>query len=190
MSIPVYIDIDTSELEATLSLMHSKLTPEQMETVLRRVFNRTGNHIKTIIKRDIPKHYEVTASDVAGETGKPIVGAMSCIVPITGPRRTIGVQYKAQGSARGWESLHKKYKVRAKILKGTWTTTDGNNFRNIPSSLGTQAFQRFGARLPIKKTLGPAIPEMASHHAQDDIQDDVVDFMEKRLEQELSHLFG
>lgn len=188
---PIFtIDIDTSELEDTLAFVRSRLTDKQMETVMRRVFRRTGKHVRTIVKRDIPKHYEVTAGAVSSETRAPQIASMSCKVPIVGPRRTIGVQFKAKGQARGWESLHKKYKVQAKIIKGTWTTTEGNNFRNIPSSLGKQAFQRFGRRLPIKKTLGPAIPEMANHLAEPDIQKDVLELMEKRVMQEMRFILS
>ncbi len=190
MAAPVIIEIDTSDLNNTIEFVRSRLSEKQFKIVMGRVYRRTGNHIRTIVRKDVPKRYEVPAGDVSRETGAPRIAGMNCTVPIAGPRRTVGVQFKARGSARGWESLRKRYKVSAKIVKGTWTVMEGNNFRNIPSSLGKQTFQRFGQRLPIKKTLGPAIPEMATHLASSDIQRDVLETMAKRIEHEMQFILS
>ena len=188
MAAPFTIEIDTSDLDRTIAFVKSRLTPAQFKTVMSRVYRRTGGKIRTIVSKDVPKHYYVTAGDARNETGAPQISGMSCTVPITGPRRTVGVQFKAKGSHHGWNPP--RYTVSAKIVRGSETDMEQGTFRNMPSALGGQAYMRFGARLPIKKTLGPAIPEMATHLAEPDIQKDVLETMEKRLLHEMQFIFG
>ena len=185
----VVIDIDASDLIANLEYARNCLTPQRFESKLRTMMRRIGSHIRGHVIDDVPKHYEVSGGDVSKETGAARVSGLTCTVPIAGPRRTIGVQFKAKGSAPGWASRYMSYNVEAKILRGTWTVIEGNPFRNIPSSLGEQAYERAGARLPIIKLYGPAIPEMVTHRAAPDITKHSAQTLEQGFLAEFSDIF-
>lgn len=185
------IEIDTSDLQDTLNFVQQRLTPAQMAKVMRRVYNRAGGTIRKDVGQDVPRHYYVTSSESRKATGRPQIAGMGCTIPIRGPKLPVGNKFKATGSARGWESLRKKYKVKAKIVKAHESTIEGNPFRNMPSALGKQAYERkggHGSRLPIYKVNGPAIPEMAETRAAPDIQKDVKETLEKRLIHEMEYI--
>ena len=194
----IYLEIDASQLDELIETMRHAMTPVQFERAMYGIFARTGRRVATILKNDIPRQYQVKGSEVAGAVGGPtmVVGAgnVGCAIPVRGKRKNIGTGFYATGSRRGWESRHGKYKVRARILKAGMSTLPSSMstyggmppFRNIPSKLGKLTFTRAGKRRhPILKVSGIAIPQMPMNRSQAAVQDDILKYMKRRMEQRL-----
>ena len=117
------ITIDFSDVRNKLDIMRTVLSPRQMDLMLERALRRTSSHVKTILKRDLPKRYNVKPSWVASHVGAPQINthaglSVRCSIPIEGKRGTIGGRYKAQGGAHGWKAVNRKrYKITAGIVK-------------------------------------------------------------------------
>ena len=194
----VTIEIDTSELDFMIDGLKKRLTSEQVNRVMGQVMHETGEHMKTVLKREIPEHYYVTPGEVGKAVGRARVtsgaGGTGCIIPVEGPRRSIGGGFPASGGSHGWKSVHRKYRVKARIVKGAQSTLPEkmNNyggqppFRNLGSKLGAQVYTR-GAkgRLPIKKVVGIAIPQMPANRAREDVERALKYYLYKRMEARL-----
>ena len=196
---PVYLEIDASDLSSEIERLESVMQPKQFENAMYGIFKRTTRHVRMILKKDLPKQYRVKSSEIqaAVSTGtvvrSPGMG-VGCTIPVRGPRGDIGGKYKAFGGARGWESLHKKYRVRARIVKsgtsvlpGRMPGNYGGNppFRNLaaPSLHGLAFTRKTKERFPIMKVTGIAIPQMPPNRSEPDVQGDIKDYMQRQIEQ-------
>lgn len=201
----VRLEIDASEVQAELNRLRGVLTPEEIDKISMRIFRRTGQHVRGILRRDIPKEYEVKAGEVskavgnAKVTGGGGVAGTGCIIPVRGPKKSIGGSFRASGGAHGWNSVHRKYRVKARIVRGQQSVLPANAssyggmppFRNLGSSLGGVTFTRAGkSRLPILKVTGIAVPQMPMNRSEADVQRDIQDYMMQRIEHELQWLIG
>lgn len=204
MSSGIYLEIDASDLSKEIERLQGVLKPERFDRVMYGVFARTGQHVRGVLKKDLPKEYRVKA----GEVGVAVKGArvtsggtsgVGCVIPVVGPRRTIGGDYKATGGAHGWISLRKKYRVKARIVVSAQSMlpvkmeTYGGEapFRNLGSKLGKIAYTRLGKeRLPIVRVEGVAIPQMPMNRSEEDVQKDILAYMEKRIEHEIQRAIG
>lgn len=185
------LEIDSSDMQKTLNSVKGKLSKEQMQKLMRRVYSRAGGTVRRAVGQAVPRQYYVTSTEARKATGSPNIAGMGCTIPIRGVRLSVGEKFKATGSARGWASKKKKYKVKAKIVKGQESVMPDGAFRNSPSSLGKQAYKRDGGgRLPIKRIVGPAVPQMAETRAAPDIQKEVKSTIEKRLAHEIEYMMG
>ena len=114
----VRLEIDASELQQELDRLRGKLTPEEIDKISVRIFRRTGQHVRGVLRRDLPREYEVKAGEVGKSVGNAKVtggggtAGAGCIIPVRGPRRGIGGSFRASGGAHGWQSLRRKYPVR------------------------------------------------------------------------------
>ena len=201
--IPIYLEIDASELTELMERLRRNLTPERFNQVMYGIFNRTGGHVRKILKQDLPVEYHVKPKEV-GEAvkGAKIGGAgggLGCVIPIVGPRKNIGSGFSASGGAHGWNSVRRKYRVRARIVKSNISvlppvmSSYGGQppFRNLGSKLGGLTFTRAGkGRLPIMKVSGIAIPQMPANRSEAEVQADIMAYMRERLEHEISRLIG
>lgn len=183
----INITVDSSDLMEKLNFIKNNCTEARCRQAMFTIFNRTGKHVKTILRKDIPQKYEVPAGEVGGTVGAAQVSGMSCIIPIRGPRRGIGDKYKASGGARGWESLRKKYRVKARIVKGRTSTLPEKWHSGYPpfrnTSFSSVAFARSsGARGPIMKITGIAIPQMPMNLAEPAVQADIKTWLEKQVD--------
>ena len=162
--------------------------------------------MKTILKQDIPQDYEVKPAWVGSHVKSPrtqMVGGrlgVSCCIPIDGTRASIGGRYSATGGAHGWNAVHRKrYKINAKMLKGKTSTLpeemshQGGNppFRNLGSKLGGATFTRVSKeRLPIVRVVGLSVPQMPLNRSRDEVQEDIMDTLMKRLEHEHAYIMN
>ena len=141
----IYLEVDTSELNAEIERLRAILTPERFDQVMYGIFQRTGGHVRQILRKEIPKEYRVKAGEVAKTVGRPrltggIGGGTGCIIPLKGPRRSIGVGFSASGGARGWESKRKRYRVKANIVKSGQSV--------LPQTIGgMKPFRNLGPKL-------------------------------------------
>lgn len=202
----VYLDIDISDAQAKIDALRAVHTEREMNLLLYRTFKRTGAHVKTILRQDLPHEYEVTPGWVGQHVGSPrttLGGSglgVSCCIPIDGTRGSIGGRFNARGGAHGWNTTKgKRYKISARIVKGQRSTLpeemhhQGGNppFRNLGSSLGGAAFTRVGKdRLPIARVVGLAVPQMPLNRSQDEVQSDIMDTLMKRLEHEHAYIIS
>ena len=138
----ITIEIDTSELDSLVDGLKKRLTPAQVDRVMSSVLRDTAEHTKNILKRAIPEHYYATPGEVGKAVGKASVTSgglgVGCCIPITGVRKSIGGGFSATGGARGWESLRKRYRVKARIVKGAQSTLP----QNMSSYGGAAIIQR------------------------------------------------
>lgn len=201
----LYIQVDASQLQYDLNRLQSALTPEQMNRAMYRVFQRTGGHVRKILRSDLPHQYEIKA----GEVGATVQGAhtslsgglggASCVIPVVGPRRRIGADFKASGGAHGWASRRRKYRVKSKIVKGQQSVLPAQAgsyggmppFRNLGSRLMPQTFTRAGKkRLPIMKVMGIAIPQMPLNRSEPEVQGDIKTYLYARMEHEIQNVIA
>lgn len=198
----VYMNIDISEAMETINALRSIHTQDEFKRLMYNAFKRTGNHVKTILKSDLPREYHVKPSWIASQVGAPRTelgcgAGVRCSIPIEGTRGSIGGMYKASGGAHGWNSVMRRYKIRAKIAKAGRSTLPSKMehqggfppFRNLGSKLGNLTFTRTGKKTrtgkdAIVKVVGIGIPQMPMNRSKEDVQTDIMEMLMKRLEQE------
>lgn len=195
----IEITVDDSDVKAKLDFMKRNLKPERFERAMYRIYSRTGKHVRQIVKTDVPKQYVIGAQKVGKAVQDAKVSGMSCIIPIRDKRGNIGSQYGAAGGAHGWASLHRKYKVKARIVKGGQSILPSDMrsyggqppFRNLGSKLGGLTFTRAGkARVPIMKVSGIAIPQMPMNRSRADVENDIMNWMKKQVEREFLNVIN
>lgn len=190
----INITIDSSDLRAKIERLRANMTQAQFERAMYGIFQRTGRHVAQVLKKDLPQKYEVKPGEVGAAVKSASVsgggGGLGCIIPVVAPRGKIGSQYKASGGAHGWNSLHRKYHVKARIIKGQQSTLPATwhsgypPFRNLGSSLGGLTFARSShERGPIMKITGIAIPQMPTNRAEPEVQNDIKVWLEKQMDQ-------
>lgn len=194
----INIEVNTQETQMTLTQLKAVVTPQRFQQIMWGIYRRTGGHVRKILKTDIPKKYHAKAGDISKAVGnaKTTVSTLGtgCTIPIRGKRGKIGGTYTASGSARGWQSRYKNYRVGAKIVKSGKSTLPvrmtslGSNqkpFRNSTAKkLNGVAFVREGKeRTPIRPIAGIAIPQMPMNRSEDDVQRDIADYMLDRISQ-------
>lgn len=203
----VVLEIDVSDLKGRINTLKDAMTPKQFDRAMYGIFRETGNRVKRILGEDVPRDYMVTKTQVRKTVGSPKLTnsglGVGCSIPVRGARRGIGPgrdSYSASGSARGWESKRKKYRVKAKILRSATSTLPENAngyggyppFRNtLAARLNNQTFTGTGdnvSRRPIKKVTGIAIPQMPINRSEDEVKWDIKMFMERRMENRLQAL--
>ena len=193
------IEIDSSDFKQLMSRLQTNMRPEQFERAMYGIFQRTGRHVAAILKQDLPRQYEAKPSEIGSAVKAAQVsmggGGVGCVIPITGIRGKIGSQYRAAGGAHGWNSLRRKYRVKARIIKGAQSTLPDRwhagypPFRNLGSKLGGLTFARSSkARGPILKITGIAIPQMPLNRSEADVQQDIREYLEAQMAQRFNAL--
>lgn len=202
----IYLDIDISDAQEMIAALRAVHTEQEMNKLLYRAFQRTGKKVKTILKTELPKKYEVKPTWIGSQVGRPntqIGGGglgVSCSIPISGARGSIGGRYSASGGAHGWNAARgRRYKITAKIVKGQGSTLPGEMshqggnppFRNLGSSLGGATFTRTGEdRLPIARVVGLGVPQMPLNRSEEDVQDSIMETLMERLEHEHAYIIS
>lgn len=192
----VYLEIDASELTDRIERLHNLLQPDKFQRIMYDIYKRSAGTIRKAVKTDLPHQYVIKPGEVGSAIGSPRITGWSCSIPVRGPKRKIGPQFKAGGGrVHGWDTLRRgKYNVTAKIVKAGQSTLPGTMssyggqppFRNWGSKLMPQVYTRAGkARGPILPVSGIAIPQMPMNRSRDEVQKDVLDTMKKRLEHEI-----
>ncbi len=199
------IEIDASDLQNEIERLRAVCTQERFNQVMYSIFNRTGGHVRMILRKDLPKQYHAKAGDISRSVGGARVssggvGGVGCTIPIRDHRGSVGGRYKASGGAHGWNSLHRKYKVKARVVKAGASVLPahmpgsyGGNppFRNLGSKLGGVAFTRkTKERFPIMKVESMAIPQMPMNRSEPDVQNDIKTYMQQRMEHEFQRLIA
>lgn len=199
----IEVDLDDDNFGWMVDMLRGIMKKEKFERAMYGVFRDTSRHVAAILRQDLPKHYYVQRKEITAVVKSPKLdmtgGQVNCSIPLTGRRKSIGGTYTASGSARGWESLRKKYRVTAKIVKDGASLLPQSlgeqggqpPFRNIPSRLGKAAFTRSGPgfKAPIRGVVGLAVPQMPMNRSEEDVGNDIVDYAIKRLDQRINLFF-
>ena len=192
----IYVDI--TDLADTIAKMKSIMSTSSFEEMMRRTFNDAGRKVKTIIRKEVPKDYEVTAAWAGSMVGWPKsqggAGQIGVVVPIKGTRGSIGGRYKVSG-ARGRPKKGRRYKINAKIVKGQTSTmpaTMDHQGGQPPFMANGVAFTRKYAHqpYPIVHVVGLGVPQMPINKSKDDVEKDIKEVVEKRLVHHFGQLFG
>ena len=195
------LEVDTSDVQKKAYALAAMLSEQEGKAMLYAAFKRTGGHTRQIMKKDLPRDYEIGATRVgqAVQNAKVSISnlGVNCLIPIVGKRGAIGSTYRATGGAHGWASMHRKYTITARIVKSgrSRLPEQMNNiggqppFRNYSApSLNRVAFTREGQRrLPIRSVMGIAIPQMPVNRSEEDVQQDFRLFLEERIEHEFAY---
>jgi hypothetical protein len=199
----IEITMDSAEFEELIERLRANMNANKFEHAMYGVFRDTSRHVSAILKKDLPKRYYVKSSEVSATVKNPILvmggGNVGCTIPLTNRRKSIGGSYRATGSARGWQSIRKKYRVGASIVKGGKSILPANMpdeyggqppFRNIPSKLGKAAFTRESSdfRAKIRPVVGIAVPQMPMNRSEPEVRADIEKYLMKRLEQRVKAL--
>lgn len=199
----IYLNVDASDLMDKVDMLKIAMTPKQFDNAMCGIFRRTGGHVKKILREDLPKKYEIKPKEVGEAVKSPRVTTgglgVGCSIPIAAPRRSIGPGgFSASGGAHGWNSMRRKYRVKARIVKSGQSTLPAQAgsyggmppFRNLSAKkLHNLTFTRSAkGRLPIEKMVGIAIPQMPMNRSKADVQDDIKDYLEKQMEQRFNAL--
>lgn len=197
--------IDTSELDETINTMKHVLEPEQFDRFIYRTLKETGDKAKSIVPKEVQAKYEVTQTWVRESMGKPKLSAgdgVQCVIPIDGHRGSIGGTFKAKGGkrrkiGRGKDKGKRKGKAMplvANIVKGQSSELPEemkHQGGQPPFMNGKVAFTRkTKARYPIVSVVGLGVPQMPLNKAKPKIQEEIVKYMEGRLEHNFQFLFG
>lgn len=205
------LDIDISDAQKKIDALSRALTPQQAKLLNYRVVNRTGKKVKSIVSSDVPKRYHIKKNVVARDIRRPRMGnssgvSVSCSIPIEGMRHIIGGNtFPARGGRHGWNGIvaGKRYRIATQIVKGQQTVLpetmshQGGTppFRNLGAQkLNNATFNRAAGagfppkNLPLVRVVGLAVPQMPLNRAEDDVQEDIRDFMIKRIDQEFANI--
>lgn len=202
----IYLEVDASDLNRELERLKSVMTQEKFTRAMYGIFQRTGSHVRTILKKDLPVKYNIKSPEVGGavKSAKVSFGGagVGCSIPVRASRRHIGGGhgYTARGYRRGWASLKSgPYPIKVHVYSGSWGTLPERlgsyggypGFRNVPSKLHGIAFTRRSKnRLPIEKVMGIAIPQMPMNKAKPEVQADIKKYMEGRIQARFTALIG
>ena len=115
------LEVDTSDVQKKAYALAAMLSEQEGKAMLYAAFKRTGGHTRQIMKKDLPREYEIGATRVgqAVQNAKVSISnlGVNCLIPIVGKRGAIGSTYRATGGAHGWASMHRKYTITARIVK-------------------------------------------------------------------------
>lgn len=206
----VYLDVDISQLQATIAKMRAVHTKHEFELLMYRSFRRTGQRVRTIMKKDIPRQYQAKPTWIGQNVKSPQTqfggfggSAVSCSIPIDGVRGVMGSQFKAAGPRGRRSKTVKAYKITAQILKNQKSTLpskmpDDPYGGNPPFIVraggkipgGLVFTRKTKARLPVLRVVGIGVPQMPMNRSQDDVQDDIMDTLKLRIEHEHAYLIS
>ena len=209
----VGIDVDSREVQELLERLKSAMTPAQFNRAMYGVMDRTAKHVKVIVGKDVPKKYRVKATDARNVVRAPKITTsgtgVGAVIPLEGKRLILGRGYKAFGGAQGWPVSRAK-RGRSKKRKGTKKITahivkSGTSVlpKNLPPNYGgNPPFINIGAKKigglvmtretekqrPIRVVAGVSIPQMPMNLAEPEVQKDIADYLQVRIEQRLRAL--
>lgn len=192
---PFYLEVDISQAMPKIEKIKDFIEPEQFDKLMQRTFNEVAKSAKTIISKDVAAQYAVKKSWAAShimnwrQSGG---GKIGVVIPISGARGGIGETFHASGGS-GRKGGRKR--VRARIVKGTMST--------LPSAMthqgGQPPFMAKGAvftrkkpksAYPIVHVVGLGVPQMPMNRSKEDVENHLIEKLEKRLEHNISFMFG
>lgn len=191
------LHVDISDLEDTIDEMRKIMTVDRFEEMLRRTFNDAGKKVRTIMRKEVPKEYMVTAAWVGSKVGWPQRDTrrrIGVIIPIKGERGTIGGRFK-KSFAKGRPKKGQKRPIYASIVR--------EKKSKMPETFPHQGYQPGfigpngvmftrkypDRRLPIVRVVGLGVPQMPINRSEEDVQGEIHKVIENRLPHHFKVLF-
>lgn len=199
------IKVDTSRAMAVINKTKKDLSKGNADWCVEHTIRDTGNRcVRQEVKKTVLAEYAVGAGWVNSQIKRPIISGARCVVPIRGPKGTIGGTFAAGGggyAAGKYNGKAKKRikrggaKITAKILKGSVSVlppTLPNQGGNPPfrMSSGAVMTRKTSQSHPIVRVSGRAVAEMTDKHFESKIQEPINDYMIKRMGQLVKEKMG
>lgn len=194
-----YLYLDLSEVEQTFNDLKAGLSEDQAKRLLRRTLTEGARKVKTILKTEIPQEYEMPPSviDPAVKRWKQASDGIGAVIPIKDHRHSIGGRYAVTTGHRGRPKKGVKYKLKAKIVKGTVSTLPDT----LPHQGGNPPFRPKHSKmvftrkyknkaLPIMRVVGLGVPQMPVNRSLEAVQDEIRSYILGRLEHNYRFMFG
>lgn len=190
--------IDMSHLAETIDIMKRAMSTTAFEEMMRRTFNDAGRKVKTIVKKEAQKQYEVKQEWVGSKVGWPKpqgAGHIGVVIPIKGARGSIGGTFALKNSPGRPAKGKKRRKINAKIVKGQTTTlpqTMAHQGGQPPFVANGVVFTRKykGQPKPIVHVVGLGVPQMPLNRSEEGVQKEIQAVIENRLNHHFKTLFG
>ena len=184
---------------------------KMIKHALNRTGRKVKSIVKTEVPKSYHITKSVVGKDIRSPISRvDSAQNPTCTIPIVGTKHIIGGNtFPAKGGKRGWNvfeyttgsdgQVHRKgkrYRIQAQILKGTTSTlpeemsAQGGHppFRNTSAKkLNNAVFTRPAGvgfppkNLPIARVVGVAVPQMPMNRSEEDIQEEIVEHLKKRL---------
>lgn len=183
--------VDMSDVQAKIDLLRGVLTRPQFERLLHRTFGEVGKKSKSLIAKEVQKDYSVTQAWVRSQikSHKLSFGGaapVSCVIPISGHKGTIGGRFRASALRRGGISASIVKSGRSRLPR-----VMANQGGNAPFMANGVAFtRRTKERLPIVRVVGLGVPQMPLNRSDSKVQDALLEHAGKRLEHNFMHMLG
>jgi len=186
-----YFSVDASELQQKIALLRNVLTKDQFEKLIYRTFREVGNKSKTLIADEVILDYDVQKQWVKSQIGRfqlksGTLGGVSCIIPVSGKKGSIGGRYHADWKRYG--------DLRASIsLQGISVLPDKMKRQggNPPFMAKGIAFtRRTKKRLPIVSVVGLGVPQMPLNQSKEKVSDQILEYAGNRLEHNFLFMLG
>lgn len=191
--------IDVSDLSGKVRQLRDALDEETFRKVLLHTIRDTSKKIKTIAKRRIREEYQIPAGRVLRSFGAPQISTgseISCLIPIKDVRGTIasrGGAYKALKRGPGAKIVktgnsilpHSKSSERIHFYIPSGRLAGHVFVRHNDGKRWTGRRIDGGTRLrkgTITHGVGIGVPQMPMNRSEEEIQRDIIEFMDKRLE--------
>ena len=213
------IDVDSKEVQEVVNRMREVMEPLQFSRAMYGVMQRTSRHVAKVLGDDVPKKYKVKSAEVKKSVGPPklsmgVAGGVGCVIPLRDIRRKVGPagkgSFTASGGRKGWNTVTRKrkkakkpYKITANILAQAASTLPANMpkayyggyppFRNLSAGgeMKKIVYTRVSKkRLPIKKVIAMSIPQMPMNRSEAEVQKDIADYLQQRVEARLRALIA
>ena len=192
------LQIDCSDLNDKIDIMHKALSDEGFIKLMRWTFTDVGRKSRTMIYRDTKQDYVIKQGWAysAMDTAEIAIGGggVSCVIPLHGAKGHIGKTFPAKGGRRGWK-IGGKYKIQARIVTTGISTLPMSMppggmppFRN--TAWNQVAFTRKGkGRGPIQSIVALAFPQMPLNRSENAVADHLLEYAEQRMEHHFGRLF-
>lgn len=193
--------IDATDFMDKVQYYREKLSKPQFERMMKNVLYDVGRRAPVPIAREQTKKYAVTQAWVKGQIRSPRIDGNSLVIPLKGPKGSIGGTFRARARKRGKVGGRSaKGRIVTSIVKGQQSllpdamVNQGGNppfmIRNAKTGGKNVAFTRRGpGRFPIVAVKGMAAPQMPLNLAAEGTQDRLLEIAEERLEHNFQRLF-
>lgn len=203
----VSFEIDTSDFLRVAMQLKKDLSEANFKKLMNRTLGEVARKAKSLMGNEVVKDYNIPKSWFTKQVMRYRLNGLTCVIPIRGYKGIIGARFPiVNGSGT------KGAPITAKILTSQNSTLPPrmkNQGGNPPILMyvtkGVQGAHRkkmgrrdkvvvmtrkTQARLPLVRVAGLAAPQMALNQSADDIQEVLVNYAIKRLENNFNHMFG
>jgi hypothetical protein len=183
------IEIDINNL-AQVELALRK-TPEKINQVLSRAVNRAATNAKSNMSKKVREEYAIKASDIKNAVNitRATTSKPDATVKSAGKKINLAKFRISPTAPRPNNPPKDGYKVQVKKSEGLKVVPRGFL---VNSNGGLAFFQRTGSsRMPIKRLMGPAVPEMIGNKSVIEwVENEAQKMLNSRVEHELQRTLG